>query len=687
LYFSFDDLWDSGGKKRKDTVMKNVMDFFTTKSNEYGFEDRVGQQDMAFDIAEAIRDEQHLLIEAGVGIGKSYAYIVPLLYLHKASVYPSPIIISTSTIALQEQLMGDIKSIAEKINHSIEIVLAKGQTHFLCLKRADSYLNKHKELSLIDQQIRQGCIERKDFGVNMSEAVWEKINVKDYNYRDCTEVCPHNRECYFLKLRKSMNDTKGIVLCNHDLLTVHLQKVQSYHQTSLLPNNVSFIVVDEAHNLEEKVRSALTTSYRRKHIINTISEARKAIRDIGVDLHGQIQMLSDQLDVLYNLLEKQINEQISKDPKRLQDSDRFYVYFDRDGIPDISKQTSDLISDISDTISFSYYDESRIGASIKRAINELDEINDVFSDFGNTEHRNLYWLERNGRSAEQISLCSCPKNVNDFIERLYFSGDHKCILTSATITNQPFGTEEEQYGYFIKNTNFPTDNKGFISTPQLSPFPYDRHAMIYYSENLPHPTHERDEFIIQGTEEICKLLEITNGKALILFTSKYDLNEVNKLLKAKKLPYSIYTQTVGASQDQVLSSFRDDTHSVLLGTGSFWEGINIEGESLSNLIIFKLPFPVPDPIIDHKRSLTKNPMMDVSAPEMIIHLKQGVGRLIRNYTDFGIVSIIDPRLGGRFDTPYKDLVWEALPIKNRTNDIYILKKFYTSLVTMELDAI
>jgi len=596
-------------------------------------------------------------------------------------------IISTSTIALQEQLMGDIKSIAEKIKHPIDVILAKGQTHFLCLKRADSYLNKHKELSSLGQQILQGCIERKDFGINMEETTWQNINVKDYNYRDCNEICPHSRECYFLKLRKSMKDTRGIVLCNHDLLTVHLQKVQCYNQTSLLPNDVSFIVVDEAHNLEEKVRSALTTSYRRKHIIHTTSEARKVIRDIGVDLHGRIQELSGQLDRLYDLFQAQVDKQIANDPKHMQDADRFYIYFDETEMLSISRAVSALIVGISDTISFSYYDESRIGASIKHAINELNEISDLFRDFGSTERRNLYWLERNGRNADQISFCSCPKNVNERIERLYFRGNHKCILTSATITNQSFGNEEEQYGYFIKNTNFPTDDRGFISSPQPSPFPYDKHAMIYYSENLPHPTHARDEFILQGTEEICKLLEITNGKALILFTSKYDLNEVHMLLKAKKLPYTIYTQTAGASQDQVLSSFRDDIHSVLLGTGSFWEGINVEGESLSNLIVFKLPFPVPDPIIDYKRSLAKNPMMDVSAPEMVIHLKQGVGRLIRNYTDFGIVSIIDPRLGSGFDTPYKDLVWDALPIKNRTNDICVLKQFYYSLVTPELVAI
>lgn len=686
MYFDFDDLWATGKKKRKEILFEKVFDFFTNKSVKLGFEDRIGQQNMAFDIAEAIQDEQHLLIEAGVGIGKSYAYIVPLLFLHRITTFPSPMIISTSTIALQEQLMADIQFVSKKIKYPIDIVLAKGQTHFLCLQRAEKYLNIHKEYEDIRKQILHGCVERKDFSFYIDEKVWQNINVKDYNYRTCNTECPHSRKCHFVELRKRMKDAKGIILCNHDLLTVHLQKVND-DQSSLLPNYVSVIVIDEAHNLEEKVRTALTSSYRKRQITSIASEARKAVRDIGVDLYGQIRVLGSRLDQLYALFQKQIDDQVLKDQKRLQDADRFYVYFDDKEMHSVSEQVAKLIGEVSNTISTSYYDESRVGASVKQAINELDNISDLFYDFRKSEQSNLYWLERIGKSSDKIMLCSCPKNVNKVIEGLYFGGDHKCILTSATITNKSSGTDEGRYEYFIRNTNFPTNDDGFISTPQASPFPYNEHAMIYYSENLPHPTDDRDNFIIQGTEEICKLIEITNGKALILFTSKYDLTEVHKLLKAKNLPYNIYAQSAGSSQDQILASFKNDTHSILLGTGSFWEGISVEGESLSNLIIFRLPFPVPDPIIDYKRSLVKNPMMEVSAPEMVIKLKQGVGRLIRNYTDIGIVSIIDPRLGDMSAVPYKDLVWEALPITNRTNNIQLLRQFYLTLLSSRLECI
>ena len=138
-------------------------------------------------------------------------------------------------------------------------------------------------------------------------------------------------------------------------------------------------------------------------------------------------------------------------------------------------------------------------------------------------------------------------------------------------------------------------------------------------------------------------------------------------------------QQAGSSQESVLQEFEEDTDSVLLGTGAYWEGISIEGKSLSNLVIFRLPFPVPDPIITYKASVSDNALMKVMVPEMVTKLKQGVGRLIRNFTDTGIISIIDPRLKDSNPKQYRDVVWNALPVSNRTNDINELREFYNSL--------
>lgn len=203
--------------------------------------------------------------------------------------------------------------------------------------------------------------------------------------------------------------------------------------------------------------------------------------------------------------------------------------------------------------------------------------------------------------------------------------------------------------------------------------------MIYFCDDLPHPTRDHEAFIEKGVERLIQVLNISQGKALVLFTAKTDMEEVYAALQSRNLPYKILIQQNGASQERVLQAFRNDVNSVLLGTGAYWEGISIEGKSLSNLVIFRLPFPVPDPIIEYKASIAKDAMMDVRVPEMIIKLKQGIGRLIRNFSDTGIVSIIDSRLRDTQPERYHDITWNSLPIHRRTTDLQEIEAFYISV--------
>ena len=150
-------------------------------------------------------------------------------------------------------------------------------------------------------------------------------------------------------------------------------------------------------------------------------------------------------------------------------------------------------------------------------------------------------------------------------------------------------------------------------------------------------------------------------------------------LTNEKLPYKLFIQNDSSSQKRRLEKFRTDTNSVILGSGTFWEGINIEGESLSQVIIYKLPFPVPDPINEYKMSLSKDPIMEVAVPEMIIKLKQGAGRLIRSAADKGIVSILDPRVNSKSKAAYREMVLNVLPEKNRTESIDELQEFWDNI--------
>lgn len=199
----------------------------------------------------------------------------------------------------------------------------------------------------------------------------------------------------------------------------------------------------------------------------------------------------------------------------------------------------------------------------------------------------IFWMERDRglRGVKWIRLYSCPKEVDRIIDKIMFEESGlSVVLTSATITSGKSENYIKSYAYFMKNTGFPA-KRGMICEPKISPFNYDEHAMIYYTEHMPHPTNERDKFIEEGVKEIIRLLQISNGKALILFTAKTDMNAVYDKLKEEKLPFKILMQQGNSKQSETLEKFRKDTNSVLLGTGSYWEGINIEGLSLSHVII------------------------------------------------------------------------------------------------------
>ena len=375
----------------------------------------------------------------------------------------------------------------------------------------------------------------------------------------------------------------------------------------------------------------------------------------------------------FTLLHEQVNEQIKESQQDMKYADSFFFAQTERSLGLLSG-LAEALTAASDKINI-YTTYSRSSGRRQEAADSLDKVSDAITSLKKNIKNRLVWIDRAG----SLRLAFCPKNTASIISDLYFKGSFQATLTSATLTNSARGSLNDMYSYFINNTGFPAGGKGFLLEPKPSPYPYDEHAMIYYAEDLPHPTHEHEAFIKEGVRRLVEILNISHGKALVLFTAKTDMEEVYKTLTAMELPYHILMQSEGASQERLLEQFRSDTDSVLLGSGAFWEGISIEGKALSNVVIFRLPFPVPDPIIEDKTKQAKNALMDVLLPEMIIKLKQGIGRLIRNFTDTGIVSIIDPRLADGGKSPYRDLTWDALPIKNRTSDIKALSAFYQSL--------
>lgn len=372
----------------------------------------------------------------------------------------------------------------------------------------------------------------------------------------------------------------------------------------------------------------------------------------------------------------QVKEQDRIAKKENREVERYYVNRNILALRELKNCVHDIFLEVS--MQFGV-DDSYRNKDYDAELEALELQEDFWTSMLQRDSEDIFWMTSNGKGKKGIILANCPKDVNRLTEHLFFSdADFITILTSATITSGVGVNYEDGYKYFIANTNFPME-KGFIAEPKFSPFNYDEHAMIYYTEDMPHPSRERKKFIEKGINEIVRMLEISEGKALILFTAKSDMVEVYEGLK-DRVSYKILMQNGNASQSNIIAEFKKDVNSVLLGTGTYWEGISVEGMALSNLIIFKLPFPVPEPIIDYKTSICENGLMEVLVPEMIIKLKQGIGRLIRSERDFGIVSIIDSRVGEKSKAKYKQIIWEALPIKNKTASFYKIKEFYNLLV-------
>ena len=529
-------------------------------------------------------------------------------------------VIATSTITLQEQLQGDIRYIMEKLQIFPEVLLAKGMTNFICRYHFKRFFDDRanlKQYEKIYECINQGGKEPSDWNIELPLDLWQKFRIKNYNYREC-KYCEYRDVCHYHNLRLNLKKTKGIIICNQDMLTTDL-RLKREMKDGLFTEELSLIVVDEAHNLEDKVRSSYTDMLTRKQLVNTLKRCYLSIKKIPPNLAKNIDGVFSDIDKIFRIIDKQIKYQIQQAQKQHQDADRFKINIPIDLLQNVYK--------IAEAIMIAH------AVSIRKTGGKINSDMEIILDFFKAwqdEKNYIVWAE----DAKNPIIYLCPTNVNEKINELFFGDRVKLrknfhtIFTSATLTNLANEDLTKAYSYFIQNTMFPI-NDSILSEVKYSPFAYDKHAKLFYTDDITSPSKDRGKFIDESIDLVKKILDISQGKALILFTSKADMNAVYTRLKALNLNYTLIKQNEISSQQQLIYKFKQDVNSVLLGTGVFWEGISIEGIALSNLIIYKLPFPLPEPIINEKCKRSKNPLEEVLVPEMIIKLKQGVGRLIR----------------------------------------------------------
>lgn len=629
-------------------LIEPVQHFFE-RATENGLEKREGQIAMSSEICEAVVNKTPIAVEAEVGIGKSIAYLVPIILQYFRE--RRQIIIATSTIALQEQLQNDVHTVLRMIGVKAEVILAIGMKNYICRKRLHNY-TKHSKydretVPIINDKADGGEQLRTRMGIEIHDELWNRICINGVGEK-CRN-CRYSHNCMYSQMRSRLQYENCIVVCNHNMLVSHLIN-RSNGLPGIFNISANIFVIDEVHNLESKFRDAYTRKMGKSQFKYEMTAAEKRLKK-----NKLVKELQEMFSDLFKSLRNDIAIQ-----RHNAEGDMQAYYFNQ------GEYVKKLLFNI-----------RRGLANLEKKLGyELSSLS-FLRELCNIRKENLIWLE----NGTELTFCICKKDIRSDISRLLFKRDVCTVLTSATISHTDIGKPVERCRYFLEVLDFPVNN-GVVSEPKRSPFDYDKNTVLYISPNMPYPKHdkkERERYADVAINEIVKLLAVTSGKSLILFTAKSDMNYVFKKLSNMDMPYKMIIQSEHSSQQRRLEKFKADTNSVILGTGTYWEGINIEGESLSQVIIFKLPFPVPDPITEYKMSLTDHPLMEVAVPEMIIKLKQGVGRLIRSENDKGIVSILDPRASSKSNTQYRKIILNALPEKNITEDISELKKFWQEL--------
>ncbi|MBO0469489.1 ATP-dependent DNA helicase [Enterococcus sp. DIV0242_7C1] len=654
-------------KRIADSVTKAI---FQTIDNipSLGYESREAQEDMMLNITDSYRNQDNLLIEAGVGIGKSLSYLIPGILISKLS--GKPLIVATSSIQLTEQLSQDIDLAKEILQIDIDKTIGKGQKNYPCIQRITKHFENTKDEKYTHylNSVKTGVDKQNPKNLNIDE--WDDICVDGCSFNSCK----YKSECYFFQTRNKLKEPckrigftgvyiPKVIIVNQDLLISHLFKLNNTSR-GIIYEEPCLLIIDEVHNIEEKTRSALTNELNKASINRTLNDYLSFISQTS-NSQSSIKNAKDcftRIRESFNYISKELFEE-SKKLDYEGTLDRLFIEDgDSDTCEKICSSIYQCIENLNIAATFKMND--RLENIYDLLDTQLNKLIIFFETYGKLNDKNLMWgtTTKNGK---KVTVNYCPKKIDKVLSQLIFRKKYPTIGLSATITIRE--QNSDSYEYIIRNIGF----EGGVDEVRNSPFNYNE-SRLFIPKKLPNYKIRNDYYFSEISSIIQTISQHNNGGTLVLFTAKDDLKKVGIALR-KDLTCTIYEDGNGMSQKEILKQFKE-TGGIILGTGVFWEGIDLKGNLLTSVIIVRLPFPVPDPVIEYKISEAGNNSDKILIPEMITKLKQGSGRLIRSMTDKGILSILDSRLNSH-NYKHKQLIFNSLPIKNRISTFQELEEF------------
>jgi len=625
------------------------------------YEFRRGQLQMAQAVEQAIEEKRHLLVEAGTGTGKTLAYLMPVIRSGKR------VIISTGTKNLQEQLFQkDIPFLEQALfpegNRKLSVCYMKGRNNYLCRKKLYDLtgqpvlsgleeIEHYRAIAAWEQTTEIG--DRAELTtLPEASALWHKL---DARADTCLgQKCSSWDKCFVTEMRRRGMES-DIIIVNHHLFFADLGiKQQADHapDAGILPD-AGVVIFDEAHELEDVAGSYFGISVsaaRLEELCRDVEASLQRNKTYTASLSGAIKSLRERSGFFFSLLPEGDGRFAFENRREfLEENGNEFIGL-RQSLARLGAEIENLPQKPEEAFAF-----ARRAQELQVQLGFLMESEDK-----NT----VFWIERRRGGRERISLQATPIDVGPILRDCLWSKLESSVLTSATLAVGG--------GFDYIRGRLGVEHARDLVLP--SHFDYQKQALLYVPPDLPDP--RTPQFAAKAAERIRQLLEITRGRAFVLFTSYAQMRDVYQRLLGK-VEFPMLLQG-GAPKNALLEEFRLTPHCVLFATSSFWQGVDVQGEQLSCVIIDRLPFAVPsDPVVAARIKAIDaeggNAFFQYQVPAAVITLKQGFGRLIRSLNDRGLLALLDNRI---LKKQYGRVFVESLPDYRRTTELGVVEQWF-----------